>query len=183
MIGLIVDGDGDYAAFRARYSGSVRVLKTNGARGHTVPIDTLVFSVRKEVEILKAFRCNPIAIVTDLEGRNEPAEQFCMAANQLIESKEWLKGVLFFVSDKMIENWFLADIAHLSTKKKYLRPVKSQRRFESLHGKQELKKIFVKGFDYNEVRHSAELFSLVRGGVAAKFSPSFSVFRAGLGLD
>jgi hypothetical protein len=76
----------------------------------------------------------------------------------------------------------LADIAFLSTKKNYLRDVKRQKSFECTHGKRELKKLFKHGHDYNEVRHGAELFVLVRGDEARKLSSSFSDFCNALGL-
>lgn len=183
MIGIIVDGPGDHAAFKARYGNTMRVVKTGGARGHTVSCDALVVSAKKEIAMLRAFRCAPIAIVTDLEQRGESADRFCELAHRCMKGKPEYDDVLLFVSDRMIENWFLADIVNLSSQKKYLKRVRAQRRFESLHGKQELKKLFAPGYDYNEVRHSAELFPLVRGEVAAGFSSSFARFRTELGVD
>ncbi|UHQ24968.1 hypothetical protein LVB77_09965 [Lysobacter sp. 5GHs7-4] len=183
MIGLIVDGDGDYAAFRARYGSAVKVMKTDGPRGHEVGCGAIVVSAQKQVAMLRAFNCNPIAIVTDLESRLEGAAAFCKSAEECMTKNAALRDVLFFVSDKMLENWLLADIAYLSTKKKYLKSVKTQRSFESTHGKNELKKLFAPGSSYNEVRHSAELFPLVRGASASSFSASFARFRSTLGLD
>jgi len=133
--------------------------------------------------MLKAFRCAPIAIVTDLEGRTQSAHDFCQLARREMEGRAEYEDVILLASDTMIENWFLADIVHLSSQKKYLKTVKVQRSFESTHGKRELKKLFATGHDYNETRHSAELFPLVRGAIAAGFSPSFARFRTALGVD
>ncbi len=83
----------------------------------------------------------------------------------------------------MIENWLLADIAYLSKQKKYLKTVKKQRIFESTNGKCEIKKYFVNGFDYSEIKHSSELFPLLRVSEASKYSASFSNFVNKLGLD
>jgi hypothetical protein len=182
MIGLIVDGEGDYAAFRARYGARVKVLKTGGPRGHEVKEQDIVQGARKQVEILKMFGCSLIAIVTDFEGRSGSSELFCRNLAECL-SGCGLGEVKVFAPDRMIENWFLADIKFLASKKKYLVKVKTQKNFESTHGKSELKKFFHNGFDYNEVRHSAELFPLVRGGESSLLSPSFHNFRQGTGLD
>lgn len=182
MIGLIVDGGGDYAAFKARYPGLVRVMKTGGARGHTVSCEALVSSARKEIAMLRAFRCKSIFIITDLEGRAETATDFIDRADKFMVGNFEYDGVGLLVCDKMIENWFLADIAYIAGIKKYIKDIKKQKVFESMHGKDELKKLFGKGFDYNEVKHSAELFPLVRGAKASAFSSSFERFRAVTGL-
>lgn len=82
----------------------------------------------------------------------------------------------------MLENWILADVAYLSTKKVYLKKVGRQKRYESTDGKSELKKLFEKGYDYSEIRHGQELFPLLRSDQAVKFSPSFATFIEELGL-
>jgi len=87
-----------------------------------------------------------------------------------------------FVADRMLENWILADIAHISSKKVYLKKVSKQRNYESTDGKVELKRLFEKGYDYNEVRHGQELFPLLRSAEASKFSPSLAHFLGELQL-
>jgi len=183
MIGLIVDGEGDYAAFRARYSGRVRVFKTDGPRGHLVDEREIVGSARKQIRQMQLLGCKRIAIVTDLESRPRSAESFRLSCEDCARSLGHTIDLLVFVADRMLENWFLADIAHVSQHKSYLRNIKRQKRFESTDGKSEIKKLFISGHDYNEVRHGREIFPLVRGDFAAGFSPSFSAFRAELGLD
>lgn len=181
MIGVIVDGEGDHSALRARYGHVIKVLKASGPRGHTVSEVALVKAIKKEVAILMAFGCTTIAVLTDFEGRATSASNFCRAASTHA-SRACGADVTVLIADQMIENWYLADIAHLSTQKSYLREVRRQKRYESTHGKKELKKIFKQGSDYNEVKHGAELFPLVRGDEAAKISPSFAQFRQFLGL-
>jgi Domain of unknown function (DUF4276) len=177
MIGLIVDGEGDFSAFKARYGGNkARILKTDGPRGHAVSERSLIMSAKKQISLLKLYHCSKIAIVTDFEARAGCALQFCKRVAEEAANFDFAKDVLVFAPDKMIENWFLADIVALSAKKKYLKAVSKQRSYESSDGKRELKRLFKKGHDYNEVRHGAELFPLVRSIEAAKTSRSFESF-------
>ena len=76
----------------------------------------------------------------------------------------------------MIENWYLADIVFLSRQKKYLKKVNKQRIYEGLDGKDEIKKLMVKKFKYNEIKHGSELFQILRFEEAKKNSASFSYF-------
>lgn len=183
MIGLIVDGEGDYAAFNARYKGKVRVLKADGPRGHKVSEIQVVTSAKKQISILRAWGCRKIAIVTDFEGRDGSADEFCSRAMAFAEKFDPAKGVVVFAPDRMLENWFLADVLGITSKRKYLRSVKSQKKYESSDGKAELKKLFVNGFVYNEIKHSADLFPLVDGQVAERNSRSFARFKNELGID
>ncbi|MCS3809665.1 DUF4276 family protein [Xanthomonas sp. 4461] len=182
MIGLIVDGAGDYAALTARYKGRVRVVKSDGPRGHTATEDAIAESSKKQVALLSAFGCTEIAILTDFEGRTCALESFAEKIQRKAIKISNL-DVTVIVADQMIENWLLADIAYLSKKKKYLKGVRSQKKYESTNGKSEIKKHFVAGFDYNEVKHSSELFPLIRVEEASKYSASFSYFIRKLGLD
>lgn len=181
MIGVIVDGEGDYAALRSRYGGAIRLLKTDGPRGHTVTEEVLAAAAKKQVAMLVGLGCKKIAVLTDFEGRSKSAEKFCQRA--AVHAKTVCGvDVIFLVADQMIENWYLADIAHVSKQKNYLKDVRKQRSYESMHGKKELKKLFKGGYDYHEIRHGAEIFPLVRGDDAAKMSSSFNAFREALGL-
>lgn len=175
MIGIIVDGVGDLHAIKARYEGRLKVLKADGPRGHTVGEQVLAQSAKKQVAMLRAMGCEKIAILTDFEGRIGPVDRFCQRA---VEHARRQLGpeVMVLIADQMIENWLLADIAYLSSKKIYLRNVKTQRSYESSHGKREIKAVFKPGYDYNEVKHGAELFPLVRSAYAVKYSKSFADF-------
>ena len=90
-------------------------------------------------------------------------------------------SVSIAVPNRMIENWYLADIAHLCRKKKYLRDNIQQRDFEGKHGKKELKRCFKPEFAYSETKHGPELFSLIRLPVARANSQSFDAFIRLLG--
>lgn len=180
MIGFIVDGVGDHAAFKARYGNSAKVLKAEGPRGHTVSAEALAVSCRKQVHMLELMGCSSIVIVTDFEGRGGAASDFCIRVERALVGSNRVRVAC---ADRMIENWILADIAYIATLKVYLKSPVKQKSFESLHGKQEIKKLFNKGYDYSEVKHGPEMFSLVRGREASARSASFKDFAAKSGLE
>lgn len=182
MIGLIVDGEGDFAAFSARYKKNIKVMKADGPRGHKVSEEQFIVSAKKQILMLRSWGCTKIAIVTDFESRAGQAVDFCEKI-KAIALRHKYDDILVFAPDRMLENWFLADIVGLSAKKKYLRKIKGQKSYESLDGKVQLKQYFLPGYAYSEVKHSAELFPLVNGDVAEKFSRSFAKFRRELGVD
>lgn len=181
MLGVIVDGIGDHAAFRERYGSRIRVMKADGPRGHMVTPEALASSCKKQIELLRAYGCSSVAVITDYEGRAGNIDSFCGQLNKLFAGYALKIAVVAYCADRMIENWILADVSYLASKKKYLRSVK-QRCFESTNGKVELKKLFQHGHDYNEVRHGAELFSLIRAPYAVKQSASFKKLQEGTKL-
>lgn len=183
MIGLIVDGEGDYAAFRARYRGVAKIFRTDGPRGHEVSAEQIVDGARKQILQLRDLGCNRVAIVTDLEARQLLARSFKERCRAHAAKSNHSADLMIFVADRMLENWVLADISHISSKKSYLKSIARQKIYESVDGKSVLKKMFVKGHSYNEVRHGQDLFPLVRGENAASVSPSFADFRRETGLD
>lgn len=183
MIGLIVDGEGDYAAFRARYRGLAKVFRTDGPRGHEVSAEQIVESARKQIAQLRDLGCTRIAIVTDLESRQVRAQTFRDRCLAHARGLPYAVDLLVFVADRMLENWLLADIAYISSRKRYFKAVRRQRNYESTDGKAELKRLFQKGYSYNEIRHGQELFPLVRTNEATQRSASFAIFQRDLGLE
>jgi hypothetical protein len=91
------------------------------------------------------------------------------------------KIIMCTATTKQIENWYLADMEHLSRKKTYLRSKLKQKNYEGKHGKRTLKRLFRKGVHYNEVKHGPELFEILRFPVARQNSRSFSEFLHCLG--
>ena len=172
-IGIIVDGPGDKAALDARFEKKFKVIKTDGPRGHDVSIQKIVSGARKQVRILKALQCNKIILMLDYENRPSNYCTFVKSLKSEMKSKYPNEDIYVVVPNMMIENWFLADIEHLSKKKKYFRPKQKQRSFEGTNGKKELKKLLLKNCSYKEIQHGKELFPLVRQEVAMKNSPSF----------
>jgi 5S rRNA maturation endonuclease (ribonuclease M5) len=57
-IGIIVDGDGDFASLKKRFIDRYRILKTDGPRGHAAKIADIANRARKQIGILRAFQCN-----------------------------------------------------------------------------------------------------------------------------
>ena len=174
-IGIIVDGQGDYASLRARFNGQYKIIKTDGPRGHCATNEQIVSNSRKQIRILRGFGCGRIIALIDYECRNQGIEAFIEQLNKLF-IKEHGKNVEACVPNRMIENWYLADIVFLSKNKKYLKTLPKQKNYEGTHGKEELKKLMVNKAKYNEVKHGSELFGMLRFEEARKNSPSFNVF-------
>ncbi|WP_131721663.1 DUF4276 family protein [Xanthomonas sp. NCPPB 1128] len=126
MLGVIVDGAGDYAALNARYKGRVKILKSDGPRGHTAAECAIVESARKQMAILSAWGCTKIALITDFEGRNCSLESFAESIKRKA-LQVFQQEIVVVIADQMIENWLLADIAHLSEQKKYLKKIKNKK--------------------------------------------------------
>lgn len=76
----------------------------------------------------------------------------------------------------MIENWYLADLCHLSQQRTFLRHFKKQQNYDGKHGKRLLRTFFKAGNYYNEVVHGPILFTLLRFEEAKLHSPSLAGF-------
>lgn len=175
-IGVIVDGQGDYASLTKRFTKGYKILKTDGPRGHTAIIGDIVTKSAKQIAILKAFMCRKVIILLDFESRSINYDDFLKMLSDSYKAHKFGVQVDVAVPNRMIENWYLADIEHLSKKKSYLKDSIKQKNYEGTNGKVELKKQFKKSFDYYETVHGPELFSLIRFDVAKNNSPSLSKF-------
>lgn len=176
LIGVIVDGQGDFASIKKRFSGAVRVIKTNGPRGHTVTTSQLASRSIRDVEILAASGCLRAILVIDFEERAVNYQDFVESLNNEIKRHYFPIDLKVCVVNRMIENWYLADIEQLSANKKYIRNGLKQRQYEGTHGKNELKKVFEHEFSYNEVIHGPDLFCEIRFDVGEKHSASLKAF-------
>jgi len=179
--GIIVDGQGDFAAINKRMGANCKVLKTDGPRGHTVAIEELAQSSKKQINMLRFFGCSVAVIVTDFEERTEDYGLFLSRLKTEFGKLSLPIPVQVAVPNRMIENWYLADIEHLSRKKTFLRNNLKQKNYEGKHGKHVLKQLLRKGIHYNEVKHGQELFEILRFPVARQNSRSFNEFLHCLG--
>jgi hypothetical protein len=141
-IGLIVDGHGDFASIKKRFKNNFKVLKTDGPRGHTAKIKDIVAKSRKQISILKAYKCKSAIIIIDFEERTYEHDQFFCEITKAFETANFSIPVNIAIPNRMIENWYLADIEYLSQKTIFLKDKLKQQRFEGKHGKNELKKCF-----------------------------------------
>jgi hypothetical protein len=175
-VGIVVDGEGDYASLRKRFQGRYRVLKTDGPRGHTAkPVD-IARKSKKQIAMLKAFRCARVIVLLDCEERQEGYSAFVQSLRQEFDRIGLPIPIHIAVANLMIENWYLADIGYLAKVKGFLRKGTRQKNFEGRHGKDELKKCMVKGVYYSETKHGPELFADLRFAEARKNSKSFAEF-------
>lgn len=176
-LGVIVDGPGDFAALSARFGSGVKILKTDGPRGHSVAVSKIVSGSLKQINILRGLNCASILIVLDFEKRRMTYASFIKELEKGFASLTVGIDIKFAVPNLMIENWYLADVEHISKKKKFMRDNLKQKNFEGTNGKAEIKKLFTKGITYNEVLHGAQIFKVLRFSVAANNSPSFKTFH------
>lgn len=175
-IGIIVDGQGDYHSLRTRFVGSCQVLKTDGPRGHTVSINKLVSGAGKQLSMLMDCGCNEIVVIVDFEMRMSNYDEFVRDLVEQFTRNYTQCQVHVAVPNRMIENWYLADISYLSQLKVYLKNNLQQRNYEGLHGKDELKRCFAHGYTYSETTHGPQMFRILRFDVARRNSDSLNVF-------
>lgn len=181
MMGIIVDGEGDFASLRTRFNRGFRILKTDGPRGHTPRPAEIAGRSRKQIAILKAYKCNQVVVVIDFEERNEPYERFVDELTKAFGLLEFGVTVSVAVPNRMIENWYLADIEYLSVNKAFLRKNLRQKQYEGTHGKAELKKCIEHGYSYRETKHGPQMFAILRFEVARDNSASLRHFLAVMG--
>ena len=175
-VGIIVDGAGDFASLKMRFKEGFKILKTDGPRGHTALPETIAKKSRKQVGILSAFRCLRVIVLLDFEERAQPYGEFVTELRDAFAAEELPAPVSVVVLNKMIENWYLADIEHLSTQKAFLRVGIKQKHFEGTHGKKEIKRFMRQGESYSETKHGPQMFAVLRFDDARQYSASFDEF-------
>jgi hypothetical protein len=175
-IGVIVDGDGDVAALSAKFKNDFRILKTDGPRGHSALCNKIVQHARKQVNMLRVFKCEVIIILLDFENRNCAVESFIRDLYSSSASIFPDLNLQFAIANRMLENWFLADIENLSRSKAFLKEGLKQKNYEGSNGKEVLKKYFKHGYTYSETVHGPQLFILIRDEVAIRNSSSYKKF-------
>jgi hypothetical protein len=116
--------------------------------------------------------------MTDRESRNESSSALALEIRERLRKYVQSVVVEVVLPDRMIENWYLADIEQLSKKRVYVRKGLKQKKYEGTHGKSELKKLLVKNCKYGEVEHGPQLFTTIRTTVACVNSATFRNFEA-----
>jgi len=182
-LGVIVDGDGDFASLKKRFSDGYRILKTDGPRGHAARIPEIVARAKKQVGMLKAFKCTRVIVVLDFEDRPVSYEAFLKDVRQAFGGHPFGVPVAVAVPNKMIENWYLADIEEISRKKVFIRDRLKQKHYEGKNGKTEIKKCMIHNVAYSETEHGPQMFAVVRFDVAKVNSRSFSEFLEMMGRN
>ena len=175
-IGIIVDGNGDFASMRKRFVDRYKILKTDGPRGHTAKISDITSRARKQIGILSAFQCKRVIIILDFENRSCSYKNFVRGIRQAFNSVKFDIPVNVAVPNLMIENWYLADIEHISKKKAFIRDKLKQKKYEGTNGKAIIKKFMIQGVSYSETDHGPKMFAILRFDVAKNNSPSFGEF-------
>lgn len=176
-LGIVVAKQKDFAALKARFRNAFPILKLDGPSGEEVTASDILSAARKQIRMLILLDSSEILLLTDCDARKT-------SYDKLLKELTWRAGAMnvgprihVSVSNKMIENWYLADIEYLSKKKRRL--LKSnikQKDYEGRNGRAELEKLLRKNVDYDEVRHGAEMFMAIRTKVARANSYSFDAF-------
>ncbi|KUK53873.1 MAG: hypothetical protein XD78_0823 [Desulfotomaculum sp. 46_296] len=175
-IGIIVDGHGDFHSIKKRFS-QLKVLKSDGPRGHNALIKDIIFKAKKQIKILSmGYKCHKVILLLDMEEREETYDNLLILLQNEVEKNRFDCNVNIVIANKMIENWYLADIEFLSNNCSFLKDRLRQKSYEGKHGKKEIKKLFKKNTNYNEVEHGPKLFLMIRLEVARKNSISLNHF-------
>lgn len=182
-MGIIVDGDGDFGSLKKRFTNRYKILKTDGPRGHTAAVDAIARKSRKQISILRAFKCTRVIVVLDFERRREHYAEFVDSLRRAFSAVSFGVAVFVAVPNRMIENWYLADIEQLSRNRAFIRDGLKQKKYEGTHGKNELKKCMKQGISYAETKHGPQLFEIVRFEVARTNSRSFDDFLNSVGTE
>lgn len=175
-VGLIVDGVGDHASMKARFKNGYIVLKTDGPRGHEARPEKIAAASRKQIAILRGFKCSKVVVLIDVEARTITYDQFISKLRTEFNKIDFGLPVVACAANLMIENWYLADILNLSKNKAYLRNQKTQKRYDGKNGKNEIKKLLVANTKYSETKHGPDMFKSMSFETARNYSPSFSDF-------
>ena len=175
-IGIVVDGYGDFASLRKRFREGYKILKTDGPRGDKAAVREIALKSRKQIGMLQAYQCSRVIILLDLEQRNENYDEFTQLIRNCFDEMFFKVPVSIAVANRMIENWYLADIEHLSKNKAFLRKRLKQKNFEGKNGKHIIKRFMKNGFSYSETDHGPQLFEIIRFEVARQNSRSFADF-------
>ncbi len=176
LVGVIVDGAGDYRSLKRRFPRGLKVLKTDGPRGHAATVNDIANKSKKQVGILKAFKCDLAIILIDFEERVDDYSSFIQQLDDAFSAIPLGIPVSVAVCNRMIENWYLADIEHISRNKVYIRDGLKQKNYEGMNGKNEIKKCMKRWVSYSETIHGPELFGLLRFHIARQNSASFDIF-------
>jgi hypothetical protein len=175
-VGIIVDGASDYAALRTRFADGFRILKTDGPRGHTARPADIAARSRKQIGILRAFRCTKVIVMLDFEDRRQAYPTFVGELSAAFSRDDFGLPVLVAVPNRMIENWYLADIQFLCGKRAFLRRGLRQKNYEGKDGKRHIQGCMRRGEHYSETRHGPEMFAILRFCIARRNSASFDAF-------
>ena len=119
--GVIVDGDGDYDSLKRRFTDGYKILKTDGPRGHEAKVADIVSRAKKQIRMLRAYGCNRVIVVLDFEERACQYNTFVKQIRWEFNSVSFGIPLTVAIPNRMIENWYLADIENISRQKTFVR--------------------------------------------------------------
>lgn len=178
-IAFIIDGKSERAIFEKldRTDHDFSPIKRD-KNGKNVTADAIA---NECIEILRfsgnLYRTN--IIIVDREDRVQDAMTFEIALKALISARFFGQFELV-VSDRMFENWILADIEHVSSKHPDLLLASPNAvAHEGTHGTSKLEDLWIleeKKFSNDKAGNCKKLFKHVRPAVGSLYSSSFERF-------
>jgi hypothetical protein len=136
--------------------------------------DAIAAGAAKQIAQLEKLGCECVVLMTDRESRPEAASTFGERIGRAVADAASAVAFHVVIADRMIENWFLADVEELSAKRAFVKRGLRQKNYEGTHGKAVLKGLLVKNHAYSEVRDGPALFETIRLSVAVKNSASLA---------
>jgi hypothetical protein len=177
-LGIVVAKQKDFAALKARFRNAFPILKLDGPSGPTVNTADMIAAARKQIKMLMSIDgSSEILLLIDCDSRRSSYRTLLRELTLRAGAMNVRTPIHISIPNRTIENWYLADIEYLSRRKKrLLKGNIRQRDYEGKNGRIELKKLFRKSVTYDEVRHGAEMFMVIRTRVARANSSSFDTF-------
>ena len=147
--------------------------------GKDVRISAIAQRVATQSRLLKT--CSPIVIFFDREDRKEPADKLTEEFVRELANAGVEADTIVGVSDRMIENWVLADFEVFS--EHYGLSGEPEKNFEGTDGKSEIRKLLPANRTYEETSDGVSILKRCRPSIMADGSPSFDAFRKRLDID
>lgn len=184
---LILDGPSDIRAITGKLQkefANCPEFRKAPCNGHTVSPEGYVNGVLGIISLALNQSYIHIFCALDREKRNISGVNLAkkihknlkdqILLNTKVTEDELDKKIKIVVADRMFENWIIADLEGIKTKKDLINTNVDQGLFDGKSGTNLLKKFM--SVSYNKVQHAEQLFKAVSIETAVQNSPSFESF-------
>jgi hypothetical protein len=155
--------------FIERICGTRSPIRRIDCNGRDVAVTEIAKRAAAQIQLLKG-RFSPIVLVIDREGRPASAADICKRLAADVKRHGVNDVVIVGVTDKMIENWIIADQSVVA---KIAPPNLPFQSYEGTNGKTVLKNWLPK---YNERIEGVDLMAATKPSEIQKNSASFKAF-------
>jgi len=191
---FILDGPSDILAIRQKiqkeYNCTPEFRKAS-CNGKNVSPEGYVNSIIGTLMLALSGPYRHIICILDKEKRKLPFQEMRVKVKEaivtkLLESNQYHEAelnekVFVFVPDTMLENWIIADVKGIISKKELIKQNTKQGQYDGKSGSTILKKMMKTNYD--KTQHAPLLFKVVNFKRAATNSPSFETFYNDLHRD